>query len=191
MTANNLAPNSPDTQAVPAPEAEAPILSPEKQFIKLFLAADTPLLLSVLSLVEILTVPINQIVPMFQLPAWVAGVYNRRGDILWVIDLNHLSGLEPWYQQDGYPSKHTVLVLRGTAQQAGAESSEVVLGLIVNQIDNIVTCEPEQVTPTEGLTLPGNLGAFLKGQWHQDDQDSHWMLNGEAILEAMPTASST
>ena len=71
----------------------------KKQFLRFFLHPDTNLMLPIKQITEVLKIQFGQIVPIPQMPAWVMGVYNWRGNILWMIDLGHLVGLNSWYQQ--------------------------------------------------------------------------------------------
>jgi len=58
-----------------------------QQFLRFHLVPDTTALLPVRQMSEVLTVPIAQVVPIPHTPAWVMGVYNWRGEILWLVDL--------------------------------------------------------------------------------------------------------
>ncbi|NER81224.1 MAG: chemotaxis protein CheW [Leptolyngbya sp. SIO1D8] len=167
-------------------ESDAPVVSPETQFLKLALEVKTPVLLSVLNLVEILTIATNQVVPVFQLPPWVMGVYNWRGDILWVVDLNHLIGCAPWYRQENYASKHTVVVLKGQSKKGLYASGELVLGLAVNRVDDMVICEPELIKAIEKLEIPDTINSFLKGSLTEENGKYYWVLDGEKVLSVMP-----
>lgn len=179
------------TQAIPGMRAESEIefVSPEKQFIQFSLTASTPLLLSVLHLVEILTVPIGQVVPVFQMPPWVMGVYNWRGDILWMVDLNHLGGFSPWYQQKGYASKHTVIIVQYKADQPATSDKQLTLGLVVNQVENMVICEPEDIHPLAKNEVPVGIESFLQGSWSGSTETAHWILNIETIIQTMAVAN--
>ncbi|MEM6256628.1 MAG: chemotaxis protein CheW [Cyanobacteria bacterium P01_D01_bin.156] len=167
---------------------EIPVISPDRQFIQLALEVETPILLSVLNLFEILTISTSQVVPMFQMPPWVIGVYNWRGDILWVVDLNHLVGFSPWYQQKNYVSKHTVVVLKGQSEQSPSQVKASVLGLVVNQVSDMAICEPELIQAITNLEIPETIRPFLGGYWQGDTSKDHWILNGEAVLNAMTMA---
>ncbi|MEO1350191.1 MAG: chemotaxis protein CheW [Cyanobacteria bacterium J06635_15] len=167
---------------------EIPVISPDRQFIQLALEVETPILLSVLNLFEILTISTSQVVPMFQMPPWVIGVYNWRGDILWVVDLNHLVGFSPWYQQKNYVSKHTVVVLKGQSEQVPSNVKASVLGLVVNRVSDMVICEPELIQAITNLAIPETIRPFLEGYWRGDTSKDHWILNGEAVLNAITTA---
>lgn len=165
-------------------DRELPVIPPEHQFIQLSIQTGAPLLLSVLSLIEILTIETSQVVPMFQLPPWVMGVYNWRGSMLWIADLNHLMGLPPWYQQSGYGSKHTVVVLRESAQQTAASENRV-LGLVINQVHDMVVCDPALIHTLESLEIPAEMMSFLAGHWQGQGGETQWILSGAKIFQAM------
>ena len=103
------------------------------QFLKIHLTQDQPYLLPVEALVELLKVPIDQVMPMFCMAPWVAGVYNLRGEVLWVADLNHFLGLPPWYSQVATASQHTLVVVQACETHSTGDYTPK-LGLIVNHI---------------------------------------------------------
>ncbi|NJO79827.1 MAG: hypothetical protein HC827_15820 [Cyanobacteria bacterium RM1_2_2] len=80
------------------------------EFLRLRLTPQVPVLLPIQQLTEVLNVPEYQIMPIPDLPAWVMGVHNWRGEILWMIDSGHLCGLDPWYQQPMSRSVHSAVV---------------------------------------------------------------------------------
>lgn len=171
------APAQPNT----LPQAVTP--SPESQLLQIGLA-DQMMLLPVAYLVEILTVPIGQVVPVFHLPAWIPGVYNWRGDILWTVDLGHLLGLSPWYQQTEYGAKHTIVVLdRPHSKQLRSEERSP-LGLIVNGVDGMVAKDLAAMSPTAPRAGAADTSdQFIQGQIPDAGQ---LVLDGTAILAAMP-----
>jgi positive phototaxis protein PixI len=176
-----------------------------ESFLRFYLLSNLPVLLSVHQLAEILTLSLGQIVPMFEMPAWVMGVYNWRGEVLWMIDLNHFLGLTPWYQQSDYSSKHTVVVLKSQSQGGDAQK-EAVLGLVVNRVEDMVFCPPESIQPlsepllseflSTRIATVSEIQPFLRGYWHnsvgksaeESIGDLNLVLEGAAIMSAMPTS---
>ena len=174
-----------------------------ESFLRFYLLSDLSVLLSVHQLAEILTLSLGQIVPMFEMPPWVMGVHNWRGEVLWIIDLNHFLGLTPWYQQPDYNSKHTVVVLKSQAQTNSADApKEAVLGLVVNRVEDMVSCDPESIQPLGDPLLADRLAAmpeiqpFLRGYWQnfagksaeESIAELNLVLEGAAIMSAMPTS---
>lgn len=184
------------TEIVPPPTPEdanllAALSVPEEQLLQLHLDIAYPVLLPVRHLIEIITVPISHVVPMFQMPAWVVGVYNWRGEVLWVIDLNHFLGLTPWYQRQGYAAKHTVVILKNSDLEDDSSTGQTVaLGAVVDQIETMITCQTDELaaSPDQALDLAPTLSAFIQGYWQNETQTTHVVLDAAAILKAMPKA---
>lgn len=154
-----------------------------EQFLRFYLEPDTKVMVSVEQLTEVLTIPLGQIIPIPHMPAWVMGVYNWRGEILWMVDLGHLLGLTPWHQQTTRSPSYKAIVLRSSGE-SGERSQN--LGLVVARVEDIEWCNPEEIqSPPASAVAPG-LAPFLWGYWVKPDGDIVVTLNGEAILEAMP-----
>jgi positive phototaxis protein PixI len=158
----------PDTQnSVPASE------NASEQFLRLHLALDTTVLLPVQQLAEVLTISTSQVVPISHMPTWVMGVYNWRGEILWMVDLGHLCGLTPWYQQPSNVAMYPAVVLQvsSTATSSVAASSQA-LGLIVNRVEEIEWCNPNQIQPLSTSTVVSILAPFLRGYWWKSNDQT-------------------
>lgn len=151
----------------------------EEQFLRLHLVPDTKVLLSIQQVSEVLTIPVGQIVPIPDLPACVMGVYNWRGEVLWMIDLGHLCGLTPHYQQT-MRIAHTAVVLRGHDRASTQES--VSLGLVVNQVEDVEWCDPTVIQPLSPATLTSALAPLLRGYWWKTDAAMFAVLDAEAII---------
>ncbi|NET33488.1 MAG: chemotaxis protein CheW, partial [Cyanothece sp. SIO1E1] len=134
-----------------------------------------------------LTIPTGQIVPIAHMPAWVMGVYNWRGEILWMVDLGHLGGLKPWYQQGINLSAYTAVVLHaGAGKTSSPQSKSQMLGLVVNRVEDIEWCDPGVIQPPpESAEIPA-LAEFLRGYWWKSNDEMLAVLDGKAILAAMP-----
>ncbi|ACB53542.1 putative CheW-like protein [Crocosphaera subtropica ATCC 51142] len=156
-----------------------------EQFLRFRLIPDTTLLLPVSQLTEVITIPVGQIVPIPQMPSWVMGVYNWRGEILWMIDLGELLGLTPWQQQPQVtPIYRTIVLHSGAISQNKAHRQH--LGAVVSGVDDIEWCNPNDIQSPPGSTMTSNLAPFLRGYWLPPHGDMLVVLDGEAILAAMP-----
>lgn len=164
--------------------------SPAEQFLQIYLAGDVPFLLPVISLVEIMKIPMEQVVPMFQMAPWVMGVYNCRGEVLWLADLNHFLGMTPWYEQQGSATKHTAVIVRGALPaDAAMGEKQATLGLIVSRVEGMVSGLPEAIEPlSPGHALEGveaRVLQFLNGCWRDEAGTVQLILDSSAILAAM------
>jgi positive phototaxis protein PixI len=160
-----------------------------EQFLRFYLFPNTTVLLPIEQLTEVLTISRDQIVPIFHLPPWVMGVYNWRGEILWMVDLGHLVGLTPWHQQPIGASSYTAIVLQArsnSVKSTGTKSQ--MLGLIVNRVEDIEWCNPDLLQSPPASTVTPELAPFLRGYWLKPDGEMLLLIDGQAILAGMPKA---
>ncbi|MBE9139476.1 chemotaxis protein CheW [Nodosilinea sp. LEGE 07088] len=159
------------------------------QYLRIEINHELPLLLPITDLAELLKISVGQVVPIFQMPAWVVGVYNWRGDMLWVVDFSHFLGLTPWYQQAESMAKHTVVLIQ--PNQAISYSGELpaVLGLVVSNVADIVTYSEDEIQSNPDTTsLPSNIRPFLQGGCGQEAGQLSWILDSKALLNAITQA---
>ncbi|MBW4576304.1 MAG: chemotaxis protein CheW [Aphanothece sp. CMT-3BRIN-NPC111] len=163
-----------------------------QQFLRFDLFDETTALLPVHQMTEVLSIPVSQIVPIPHLPAWVMGVYNWRGDILWMVDLAHLIGLTPLYQQSISRSTYTAIVIHGSQELLGRQraASQItgrkILGLVVNQVEDMEWCDPNFIQSPPQSTVTPELVPFLRGYWLKPNGEMLVVLDGEAIIAGMP-----
>jgi positive phototaxis protein PixI len=157
-----------------------------KQFLRFYLEPDTAMMLPVAQLTGVLTIPVSQIVPIPDLPNWVMGVYNWRGEVLWMVDFGHLVGLTPWYEQALNPSTYRALVLAGERPAGSRQVSREMLGLVVSRIEGMEWCNPDEIQSPPSSSISPSLVPFLQGYWLEENADMIATLDGEAILAAMP-----
>lgn len=149
-----------------------------EEYLKLSIGEDIRILLLIQNLNEVLTIPIDQVIPMPHMAAWVMGIYNRRGEILWMVDLGHLCGFEPWYQRPIGAQTHNVVVLENIDPSNQAGSSPSLLGLVVSHVEDIEPCLPELIHPPP-MSIPNlTFRSLLQG--------CRWNANGDmaAVLDA-------
>lgn len=159
----------------------------KEQFLRLHLAHKTTALLPLKQLTEVLTIPLGKIVPIPHMRAWVMGVYNWRGEILWMVDLAHLVGLTPWYQKTSSASVHKAVVLRvHNINNTSTKLKSQMLGLVVNQVEDIEWCNPNGIQSPPSSTVTAELVPFLRGYWVKANGEILTVLDGEAIMKAMP-----
>lgn len=163
-----------------------------QQFLRFNLLPDTTAMVSVHQMTEVLTIPIAQIVPIPHMPAWVMGVYNWRGEILWIVDLGHLIGLYPLYQQANSRSTYTAIVIHSTQQASGrlqAASSKTgrkVLGLLVNRVEDMEWCNPDSIQSPPLSAVTPELVPFLRGYWLKSNGEILVVLDSNSIIAGMP-----
>ncbi|PSF38861.1 chemotaxis protein CheW [Aphanothece hegewaldii CCALA 016] len=159
----------------------------QEQFLRFYLVPETTVMLPVTQLIEVLTIPIGQIIPIPQMPSWVMGVYNWRGEVLWMVDLGHLLGLTPTHQQTRIISNYRAIVINNTQDESNqTRSLNQMLGLVVSQVEDIELCNPDEIQSPPASAISLSLAPFLRGYWLNSDGDLLIVLDGAAILAAMP-----
>lgn len=177
------------TDLQPEPQADPQT----EQFLQIGLASSSLFLLPVASLVEIIKIPMEQVVPIFQMAPWVMGVYNCRGEVLWLVDLNQYLGMTPWYEQQGSATKHTAVIVQGLLPSGSAEDRQAKLGWVVSRVEGMVSCSPEAIEPLPADLEPAEVGArllpFSTGCWRDASGAAQLILDSAAILTAMASSA--
>lgn len=163
-------------------ESLASTADAEAQFLRLHLVPETNVLLPIQQVAEVLTVPVGQIVPIPHMPACVMGAYNWRGEVLWMVDLGHLGGLIPYYQQT-MRLAHTVVVLQGH-DQASAHQTQT-LGLVVDRVEDVEWFNPEVIQTFTSTTMTSELAPLLRGYCWKSDDTMLAVLEAEAIISTI------
>lgn len=187
MPADNLIPLLQDTTP--------PGSLPEEQFLQVTVNGGLPLLLPGANLVEIMKLSIGQVVPMFQMAPWVMGLYNWRGEMLWVADLGHFLGFAPWYNQAEAATRHTVVVIKPPyAADQPTDEQPPTLGLVVNTVEAMVAYPVSALQPLstaisdQSIAVEPGLLPFLRGCCVDSADRPQLILDGTAVLNAMAQA---
>jgi purine-binding chemotaxis protein CheW len=154
-----------DDAAAEEAGAEAPL--DLEEFI-VFSLADTRCVVPIRNVVEVGRIP--DAAPVPNAPAWLHGLGNLRGQVLSLIDLRAFLGLGRIR-----PSAGRMIVLR-------ADADDVVAGVMVDQVHQIVSLSPSRFQPAPA-TLPPGYGGFV---WGVCDYGSHSMigLDVDSVLGA-------
>jgi positive phototaxis protein PixI len=168
--------------------ASSTAISPPKtgeRYLRFQLVPDTAALLAISQLAEVLTIPVGQITPIPQLPAWVMGAYNWRGEAIWMIDLAQLLGFAPWHQH-GMIANHTAVVLR--VPSTGALDTKAVnqmIGLVVHRATAIEWCDRNQLQPPSSDIVTPQLMPFVRGYLMKSDDERLAVFNDKVIVDAI------
>ncbi|MBD2110955.1 MULTISPECIES: chemotaxis protein CheW [Cyanophyceae] len=184
-----------DNLIPPLQDTTSPGAPPEEQFLKVIVNGGLPLLLPGANLVEIMKLSIGQVVPMFQMAPWVMGLYNWRGEMLWVADLGHFLGFTPWYNQAEAATRHTVVVIKPPYRPSQpTDEQTATLGLVVNAVEAMVAYPVPALQPLSaafsGQSIPVEPGLlpFLRGCCVDSADQPQLILDGTAVLNAMAQA---
>lgn len=156
---------------------------PREPFLHFYLDSETDALLPLQRSVEVLNISRKEIVPIFFMPAWVTGIYNLKGEILWVVDLAYLLGLTSQVQQDYTRFDLTILVLQASPQHSTpSRDRNQMLGCLINRLESIEYCDLTTIQPPSTVPV-SKLSAFLQGYWSKTPDEPIAILDTEAIFQ--------
>ncbi|MGF1485987.1 MAG: chemotaxis protein CheW [Prochloraceae cyanobacterium] len=161
----------------------------QKQFLQFHLAPDTKVMLPIDRLTEVMTIPLGQIVPIPHMNPEVMGVYNWRGEILWMVDLGKIVGLLPWYEQTANKANYKAIVINIEQQDPKniAKTIEIKLGLVVSRVEDIKWCAEKSIYKTFKSSRAIKLADFLEGCWlNSDNKEEIPILSGQTLLNYLP-----
>lgn len=187
--------------AIPAPLSLSTISAEEgpEQFLSCSLGSNTQVLLPVVQLVEVFNFSREQITPIPHLPHWIQGVYNWRGEVLWVVHLAQLLGLasnatapsphraEPMLTV--MPSQPQMVVLQG--EEHATMGTWTMLGLEVDQAGDLEWFTPSHIQSPPATAFTPTLAQFLRGYWLKDTGEIFLCPSIKAILAAMPQVNQS
>lgn len=145
------------------------------QFLSFFLTAEIQAMLPTEELGEIIKIDPSYIVPIFDLSPAVMGVYNHRGEVLWVVDLSCLLQLEPLYKQNYYNSYNVLLI----------KKDQRVIGLAVRQVGYLVLCKTGQIRRSTLQELTPKLSFCLAGEKRNSQGDTILALDGDRVIQLL------
>ncbi len=144
----------------------------KEKYLHFALTTDDSALLPMDDVVEILRVPMTEVLPVPFLPSCVLGIYNQRGAMLWLIDLAHVLGYPLGFQPGSLLSNGMVIGLEIDRQQ---------LGLVVPQVYDTEEYDPLQLQPPSAQLFSPQLLPFVQGYF---DRASSTVLDPVAIAQS-------
>jgi positive phototaxis protein PixI len=143
-----------------------------EQFLSFRLTSTIQAMLPTQQLTEILNLSFNQIVPIPDMPPQMMGVCNWRGEVLWLVDLGYLLGSEPLFEHRRTACKAIVVQYQGQ-----------MLGLVVNQVNQMIWCDLAQVQPLPKTQLTPELSACLQGYWLTPQHETLLVLDSDILVD--------
>ncbi len=129
---------------------------------------------------ELVNIPLDRVVPMPHLPPTILGVYNWRGEILWIVNFVTLLGLNPASRSpQHYRSLQPTIVLTNVT----SSGNSMAIGLIVDRIDEIEWCQPDLARSSPTNALEAELATWTKGYWRSATGDRLLLFDGQTIFD--------
>jgi positive phototaxis protein PixI len=132
---------------------------------------------------ELVNILIDRVVPMPQLPPAVMGVYNWRGEILWIVDLAMLLGAAGSARRSHHLLP-TLIISDPTSVIDGAANT---IGLVIEEIADIEWCELDPSCAAIANQIQPELARWLRGVWRSDRCENFLGLDRQAIFDRIAT----
>jgi positive phototaxis protein PixI len=144
-----------------------------EKFLRFQLGAEGIALLPLYLIKQVMQISTGEILPVPQMPDGVLGIYNWRGEMLWLVDLGQLIGFPPLALTNGGNINGVVAIV--------IQIEDKFLGLVVPQIHDIEWHTLQQIQmPSIGLFTP-EIMPYLRGYIIGVNQEILMVLNAEAI----------
>ena len=127
---------------------------PRQKFLQFSLGTADRGLLPLDQIAEVLSIQLEQILPVPEMPACVLGVCHWRGKMLWLVDLGQLLDYPPLLQLK-QPAASAIAIAVQVEHQS--------LGLVVPQVEDIELHAADQLQPATVGLFPARLLPFVKG----------------------------
>ncbi|MDZ8227513.1 MULTISPECIES: chemotaxis protein CheW [unclassified Nostoc] len=124
------------------------------------------------SIMEIFHLASQEISPAPALPSWILGFYNWQGQMLRLVDLEHLLGYAPLLKRQSPPEKPMVLVL---------ELQNQVIGFLVAHVYDVEWQDLQQAQSAPTDFSPNKLLNLVRGILPGD----RWILDTRAIAQTL------
>lgn len=141
-------------------------------------------LLALNSIKQVMQVSLSEILPVPQMPGCVLGIYNWRGEMLWLVDLGQMLGFPSLCDPSLEVGSQPPLTKGGDLMAIAIQIGDKTLGLVVRQINDIERHHLQQINqPSIGLFSP-DIMPYLGGYLLGEEREVLMVLNGEAIANA-------
>ena len=146
-----------------------------EKFLSFNLGVKDSAIISLQNVTEILPVSLNEVCSVPQMPPCVFGIYNWRGEMLWLIDLEEMLGYLPYSYGSNFVSKMIAIILEKEGKS---------LGLLVRQIMDIEEFNVEQMKPPTSELVSQEVAPFLEGYFINSSEEMIVNLDAAAILKS-------
>jgi positive phototaxis protein PixI len=148
----------------------------EKQkFLSFNLGVNDIAVIGLQYITEVLQIPLTEICTVPQMPNCVLGIYNWRGEMLWLVDLEAMLGYPSLLQTSDSLSKMMAVIL---------ENNGKYLGILVQQLRDIEWLDVKAMkAPSTELFYPA-MSPFLQGYFINPAEEIMFNLDSLAIMQS-------
>jgi positive phototaxis protein PixI len=149
-----------------------------QQWLRFDLSEEFTALIEIERVVEVVDIPRDRVVPIPDLPPAVLGVYNWRGEILWIVDLSMLLGIGSLVKLGD-----RVRLLPTTIVSHPSQGVRHVLGLVVDRIADLESGEIQPIDLATSTNSQGQLSQFISNYGRTANAEILAVLDAQSIFE--------
>jgi positive phototaxis protein PixI len=149
-----------------------------QQLLKFQLQPSLMALIEIDLVTELVNMPIDRVVPMPHLPPAVMGVYNWRGEILWIVDLAMLLGLKRSPLRDRSLQPTIILTCKAT----GEDREQKIVGLVVDEIAEIEWFDLNLIQSPKSANIYPEFSSWASGLLGSASGENLLVLDGRSIV---------
>ncbi len=146
-----------------------------QKFLAFNLGEKDTAVISLENVTEVFQISLTQICGVPQMPSCVLGIYNWRGEMLWLVDLEKMLGYTSLPQESNILSQMMVIVVQKDGKS---------LGLIVRQLMDIEWLDESQIKPYSDKLFSPGISSFVQGYFISDNEEIIINLDTTAIIQA-------
>ncbi len=146
-----------------------------EKFLSFNLGAKDTAVISLQHITEVFQISLAEICCVPQMPNCVLGIYNWRGEMLWLVDLDEMLGYAPLSETGNLLSKMMAIVVQKDGKT---------LGLLVRQLMDIEWLDTKQLKPPTSELFSSDISQFLRGYFINDYEEMIINLDASTIVQA-------
>lgn len=136
-------------------------LESQQKFLSFNLGIKDTAVIALQHITEVMQVSLMDICGVPQMPSCVVGVYNWRGEMLWLVNLEEMLGYPATPQTANFLAKMMAIVL---------EDDGKYLGILVRQMMDIEFLDNNQMKAPSAELFSSSISPFLQGYFMDDDE---------------------
>jgi positive phototaxis protein PixI len=154
------------------------MMSTQQQFLRFQIQPSVMALMEIDLVTELVNIPSDRIVPMPHLPPAVMGIYNWRGEILWIVNLTTLIGVN---RPTGRirSLQPTIILSCGATSE---DRLQTTVGVVVDELDEIEWFDLDSIESPVPDHLYPEFSNWATGLWVSATGENFLRLDGQKIL---------
>lgn len=147
----------------------------EQKFLSFLLGAKDTAVIALQHIIEVFQVSLEEICSVPQMPSCVLGIYNWRGEMIWLIDLEEMLGYKAQSQTTNSLTRMMVIVL---------QSEDKYLGILVRHLIDIESLDTKQMKSQNSQLFLPEISNVLKGYFINNTEEAIISLDAKAIIQS-------